>query len=213
MSVILTLLAALIASGACAYHRSSLRTWAIATLATTLVVGLIVHAPWTMVILLIIEAAIAVPLLMVDFRRRQISAPLLKLFAKVTPKLSETEQTALEAGTVGFEGELFSGKPDWHELLKQPKPELSVEEQAFLDGPVEELCGMIDDWQITHELADLPPNVWEFIKKNRFFGMIIPKQYGGLGFSAYAHSEVIRKISSRSLSGAVTAMVDRKSVV
>ncbi|MGN6382245.1 MAG: acyl-CoA dehydrogenase, partial [Dyella sp.] len=166
MSVILTLLAALIASGACAYHRTGLRTWAIATGVTTLVVGLLAGAPVTTVVLLIIEAAIAVPLLMPAFRRRQISAPLLKIFAKVTPKLSDTEQTALEAGTVGFEGELFSGKPDWHQLLSQPKPELSVEEQAFLDGPVEQLCAMIDDWQITHELGDLPPAVWEFIKKN-----------------------------------------------
>ncbi|MEP6897347.1 MAG: acyl-CoA dehydrogenase [Rhodanobacter sp.] len=207
MSVILTLLAALIATGACAYHRSSLRTWAIVTMLTTLVVGLIAHAPWTWVILLIIEAAIAIPLLMVDFRRRQISAPLLKLFAKVTPKLSETEQTALEAGTVGFEGELFSGKPDWHELLKQPKPELSVEEQRFLDGPVEELCGMIDDWQITHELADLPPEVWEFIKKHKFFGMIIPKQYGGLQFSALAHSAVLQKLSTISATVSSTVAV------
>src|ERR1700727_76960 len=126
MSVILTLLAALIATGACAYHRSSLLTWAIVTAVTTLLVGLVVGAPWTLLILLIIEAAIAVPLLMVDFRRRRISAPLLKLFAKVTPKLSETEQTALEAGTVGFEGELFSGKPNWHELLKEAKPEVRV---------------------------------------------------------------------------------------
>jgi acyl-CoA dehydrogenase len=207
MPVTLTLLAALIAAGTCAYHRSSLRTWAIATIVTTLVVGLIAQAPWTMVILLIIELAIAVPLLLVDFRRRQISAPLLKLFAKVTPKLSETEQTALEAGTVGFEGELFSGKPDWHELLKQPKPELSVEEQAFLDGPVEELCGMIDDWQITHELADLPPDVWEFIKKHRFFGMIIPKQYGGLQFSALAHSAVLQKLATMSATVASTVAV------
>ncbi|MGP1665966.1 MAG: acyl-CoA dehydrogenase family protein, partial [Rhodanobacter sp.] len=225
MSVILTLLAALLATGACAYHRSSLRTWAIATVATTLVVGLILHAPWTMIILLIIELAIAVPLLMVGFRRHQISAPLLKLFAKVTPKLSETEQTALEAGTVGFEGELFSGKPhwskllrepkpelfsgkpNWHELLKPPKPELSVEEQAFLDGPVEQLCAMIDDWQITHELADLPPNVWEFIKHNKFFGMIIPKQYGGLQFSALAHSAVLQKLNSMSATVASTVAV------
>ena len=207
MSVILTLLAALIATGACAYHRNSLRTWAIVTVATTLIVGLVVGAPWTMLILLIIELAIAVPLLMVDFRRRQISAPLLKLFAKVTPKLSETEQTALEAGTVGFEGELFSGKPNWHELLRQPKPELSVEEQAFLDGPVEELCSMIDDWQITHELADLPPNVWEFIKKNKFFGMIIPKRYNGLEFSALAHSAVLQKLSSMSATVSSTVAV------
>jgi acyl-CoA dehydrogenase len=207
MSVILTLLAALIASGACAYHRSSLRTWAIVTIATTLVVGLLARAPVTMVILLIIELLIAVPLLLVDFRRHQISAPLLKLFAKVTPKLSETEQTALEAGTVGFEGELFSGKPNWHELLKEPKPELSVEEQAFLDGPVEELCAMIDDWQITHELADLPPELWEFIKKNKFFGMIIPKKYGGLEFSALAHSAVLQKLSTMSATVSSTVAV------
>lgn len=207
MSVILTLLAAIIATGACAYHRSSLRTWAIATVATTLVVGLVAGAPWTTFILLVIELAIAVPLLMPAFRRRQISAPLLKMFAKVTPKLSETEQTALEAGTVGFEGELFSGKPDWHELLKQPKPELSVEEQAFMDGPVEELCGMIDDWQITHELADLPPDVWAFIKKHKFFGMIIPKQYGGLGFSALAHSAVLQKLATMSATVASTVAV------
>ncbi|MFC5743928.1 acyl-CoA dehydrogenase [Dyella tabacisoli] len=207
MSVILTLLAALIATGACAYHRSNLRTWAIVTAATTLIVGLLAHAPWTMVILLIIEAAIALPLLQADFRRKKISAPLLKLFAKVTPKLSETEQTALEAGTVGFEGELFSGKPDWHELLKQPKPELSVEEQAFLDGPVEQLCGMIDDWQITHELADLPPDVWAFIKQHKFFGMIIPKSYGGLGFSALAHSAVLQKLATMSATVASTVAV------
>ncbi|HEV7778502.1 MAG TPA: acyl-CoA dehydrogenase [Luteibacter sp.] len=207
MSAILTLLAAIIASGACAYHRTSLRTWAVATAVTILVVGLVTGATVTMVILLILLAAVAAPLLMVAFRRKNISAPLLKLFAKVTPKLSATEQTALEAGTVGFEGELFSGKPQWSELLKQPRPELSVEEQAFLDGPVEELCGMIDDWQITHELADLPPNVWEFIKKNRFFGMIIPKTYGGLGFSALAHSAVLQKLSSMSQTLASTVAV------
>ncbi|OZB59491.1 MAG: acyl-CoA dehydrogenase [Lysobacterales bacterium 14-68-21] len=207
MSVLLTLLAALVATGACAYHRSSLRTWAIATGVATLAVGVLAGAPVTTVILLVIEAAIAVPLLMPAFRRRQISAPLLKLFAKVTPKLSDTEQTALEAGTVGFEGELFSGKPDWHELLKQPKPELSVEEQAFLDGPVEQLCSMIDDWQITHELGDLPPEVWEFLKKNRFFGMIIPKQYGGLQFSALAHSAVLQKLATMSATVASTVAV------
>ncbi len=207
MSVLLTLLAALVASGACAYHRTSLLVWAIATMATTLVVGLLLHAPVTMIVLLLIEAAIAVPLLLTGFRRKQISAPLLKMFAKVTPKLSDTEQTALEAGTVGFEGELFSGKPDWRKLLSQPRPELSAEEQAFMDGPVEELCGMLNDWQITHELADLPPEVWEFIKKNKFFGMIIPKQYGGLQFSALAHSAVLQKLSTMSATVSSTVAV------
>ncbi|MEO7067932.1 MAG: acyl-CoA dehydrogenase family protein, partial [Rhodanobacter sp.] len=198
MSVILTVLAAILATGVCAYQRTRLSTWAIVVGLTTLIVGLVLHAPWTTIILLIIEALIAVPLLMVTFRRNTISAPLLKLFAKVTPKLSETEQTALEAGTVGFEGELFSGKPDWRQLLRQPKPELSVEEQAFMDGPVEQLCSMIDDWQITHELADLPPELWAFIKQNKFFGMIIPKHYNGLGFSALAHSAVLQKLATMS---------------
>ena len=207
MSVLLTLLAALIASGACAYHRTSLRTWAVATALTTLVVGLLSGAPVTTLILLIIEAAIAIPLLTVNFRRRQISAPILKTFAKVTPRLSDTEQTALEAGSIGFEGELFSGKPDWNVLLRQPPPELSVEEQAFMDGPVEQLCAMLDDWQITHELGDLPPAVWEFIKKNKFFGMIIPKQYGGLQFSALAHSAVLQKVSSMSATAGSTIAV------
>ena len=207
MSVFLTLLAAFVATGACAYHRTSLRTWAIATVAATLVVGLLAGARATMIVLLAIELLIAVPLLLPDFRRRQVSAPLLKLFARATPTLSATEQTALEAGTVGFEGELFSGKPDWQQLLSQPKPELSTEEQAFLDGPVEELCGMIDDWQITHELGDLPPEVWAFIKKNKFFGMIIPKQYGGLQFSALAHSAVLQKLSTASATVSSTVAV------
>ena len=207
MSVFLTVLAALIATGACAYHRSSLRTWAIVTAVVTVLAGLVFHAPGTLLVLLVVEALVAVPLLMEGFRRHRISAPLLKMFARVTPRLSETEQTALEAGTVGFEGELFSGKPDWSQLLRQPKPELSAEEQAFLDGPVEELCAMIDDWQITHELADLPPEVWDFIKKHRFFGMIIPKQYGGLQFSALAHSAVLQKLATASATVASTVAV------
>ena len=207
MFPILTILAAVIASGACAYHRTSLRAWAIAVIATTVMIGLLLQTPWTMIILVIIELAIAIPLLLVEFRRRQITAPLLKSFARVTPKLSDTEQTALEAGTVGFEGELFSGMPDWNTLLRQPRPELSVEEQAFLDGPVEQLCAMLDDWQITHELGDLPPNVWEFIKANKFFGMIIPKVYGGLQFSALAHSAVLQKVSTISATASSTIAV------
>jgi acyl-CoA dehydrogenase len=112
------------------------------------------------------------------------------------PDISETEQVALDAGTVGWEGELFAGKPDWKLLKKQPYLALSVEEQAFLDGPVEELCHMLNSWEITHIDADLNPETWEFLKRNRFFGMIIPKEYGGLGFSAMAHRAVLQKIAS-----------------
>ncbi len=140
-------------------------------------------------------------------RRAWISNRVLPLFRTALPPMSKTERDALEAGTVWWDGELFSGNPDWIKLLSIPTPKLSAEEQAFLDGPVEELCGMLNDWEITEELHDLPPQVWQFIKDNRFFGMIIPKQYGGLEFSALAHSAVVMKISSRSVTAAVTIMV------
>ena len=102
---------------------------------------------------------------------------------------------------------LFTGNPDWSKLLAFAQAKLTDEEQAFLDGPVDELCAMLDDWKINWEWRDLPPEAWDFIKAKKFFGMIIPKAFGGLGFSPYAHSEVVRKISSRSLTAAVTVMV------
>ena len=142
-----------------------------------------------------------------NFRLKWFSAPLMKLFRKVTPTMSRTEQEALEAGSVWWDGELFSGKPKWNKLLSLPKPALSKEEQEFMEGPVNTLCNMLDDWQITHEDKDLPEDVWLFLKDNGFFSMIIPKHYGGKDFSAYAHSQVVLKISTRSISTAVTVMV------
>jgi len=141
------------------------------------------------------------------WRIKWFSAPLMKLFRKVTPTMSRTEQEALEAGSVWWDGELFSGKPKWNKLLSLAAPVLSKEEQAFLDGPVNTLCNMLDDWQITQEEKDLPEEIWQYIKDNGFFSMIIPKHYGGLEFSAYAHSQVVMKISTRSISTAVTVMV------
>lgn len=152
--------------------------------------------------------AIIVIVMVVPFLRRHLfSKWILKLFRRILPQISQTEQEALDAGTVWWEGELFSGKPDWHKLLAYPRPTLSPEESAFLEGPTEQLCAMLDEWRITHEHYDLPPPVWQFIKENGFFGLIIPKEYGGYGFSALAHSEVVMKISSRSNSAAVTVMV------
>ena len=142
-----------------------------------------------------------------NFRLKWFSAPLMKLFRKVTPTMSRTEQEALEAGSVWWDGELFSGKPKWNKLLSLPKPTLSKEEKEFIEGPVNTLCNMLDDWQITHEDKDLPKDVWQFLKDNGFFSMIIPKHYGGKEFSAYAHSQVVLKISTRSISTAVTVMV------
>jgi acyl-CoA dehydrogenase len=142
-----------------------------------------------------------------SWRRNWLSRPIYHLARRVLPTLSATEREAIEAGDVWWDADLFSGDPDWAKLLATPPARLSPAEQAFLDGPVEELCGMLDDWKITWELRDLPPEVWAYLKANKFFAMIIPREYGGLGFSAYAHSEVIRKLSTRSISGAVTAMV------
>jgi acyl-CoA dehydrogenase len=135
---------------------------------------------------------------LIEFRREKITKPLLDVYRKMLPSMSDTEREALEAGNVWWEGELFSGMPEWDRLMSYPAPMLSDEEQAFLDGPCEELCRMIDDWQICHELGDMPKEVWDFIIKHKFFAMIIPKQYGGLEFSAYANACVIMKLASRS---------------
>jgi acyl-CoA dehydrogenase len=121
--------------------------------------------------------------------------------------MSDTEREALEAGDVWWDADLFTGNPDWSKLLAVAPATLTEEEKAFLNGPVDELCAMLDEWKINWEWRDLPPEAWAFIKRHKFFGMIIPKEFGGLGFSPYAHSEVVRKLSSRSLTAAVTVMV------
>ena len=140
-------------------------------------------------------------------RQRFVTGPLLKWVRGILPAMSDTEREALEAGNTWWDAELFSGNPDWKALLDMGPAALTAEEQAFLDGPVEDLCRMLDDWKISFELRDLPPEVWAFIKTRGFLGMIIPKEYGGLGFSATAHSEVIIKLASRSITAAVTVMV------
>jgi len=156
----------------------------------------------TVVLLLLLLAMLPSP-----FRRKGLSAPLLNWVRGMLPKLSDTEQQALDAGTVDWDGELFSGRPQWDKLLKLPHPKLTAEERAFLDGPTEQLCAMLDDWEITNELYDLPEAAWDYIRKNGFFGLVIDKKYGGLGFSDTAHSEVVMKIASRGVSAAVTVMV------
>ncbi|MEO8113015.1 MAG: acyl-CoA dehydrogenase family protein, partial [Phenylobacterium sp.] len=142
-----------------------------------------------------------------SLRRDLISRPIYQWAHGVLPALSETERDAIEAGDVWWDAALFTGDPDWAELLALPKPALTPEEQAFFDGPVDQLCAMLDDWKMTWETRDLPPEAWAFLKDKGFFGMIIPKPYGGLGFSAYGHAQVVRKLATRSVSGAVTAMV------
>lgn len=141
---------------------------------------------------------ICLPLLISKCRQRLISKPLLLKYQQKMPSISRTEQEALNAGTVGWEGDLFSGNPDINQLLSNHPLQLTPEEKAFIAGPVEILCTMLDDWDITHRRADLPPVVWEFLKKEGFFGLLIPTAYGGKGFSYYACSQIQIKIQARS---------------
>ena len=140
-------------------------------------------------------------------RVRFLSRPFFRIYKRLLPPMSSTEREALEAGTVWWDGELFTGHPEWNKLLSAAAPKLSAEEQAFLDGPCEELCRMLDEWDITHRRADLSPEAWDFLKKKGFFAMIIPKRYGGLEFSAYAHSCVLAKLASRSTVACSTVAV------
>src|SRR5258708_12716566 len=141
-----------------------------------------------------------------SWRARTITKPILSWYGKVLPAISPTERDAIAAGTVWWDADLFSGRPDWNKRGISPRPALSAEERFFLDGRVEKLCGMLNDWQIRRD-GDLPENVWAFIRNNGFMGMIIPKERGGLGFSALMHSHVVMKIASRSAAAAVTVMV------
>ena len=140
-------------------------------------------------------------------RKALISRPFLRTYRKLLPAMSQTEKEALEAGTVWWDGELFTGKPDWSKLMSAKAPKLTDEEQAFLDGPCEEVCRMIDDFDITHRRGDIPPEVWDYLKSRGFFAMIIQKKYGGLEFSAYAHSCVLAKLASRSATVSSTVAV------
>jgi acyl-CoA dehydrogenase len=181
-----------------AYQRVSLLTATFAYGGALLAYAFLADAsPATMIVLWTVLALMV--LLNVDaFRMRFISRPFLRTYRRMLPSMSQTEKDALDAGTVWWDGELFTGGPDWDKLLSAAPPRLSTEEQAFLDGPCEELCRMVDDWDITHRRADLPPHIWDYLKHKGFFAMIIPKKYGGLEFSAYGHSCVLVKLASRS---------------
>ena len=204
----LTILAALAVFTLLAFFRASITSWVLWLV--VIVFALASQSRVTDDALLFIYAALLAFFLLFGIpviRRTVISGTVLKIFRKILPQISATEQEAINAGTVWWDGDLFSGHPDWNKLLAFPKPSLSAGEQAFLDNEVEQLCAMLDDWDITHKRADLPPEVWQFIKDKGFFGMIIPKRYGGLEFSAQAHSAVVAKIASRSATAAVTVMV------
>ncbi|MFK8329392.1 acyl-CoA dehydrogenase [Pseudomonas sp. BJa5] len=189
-------------------HRRIAAVPALAMLAAYLVLmGIFSHAPgWLLAIFWLVLAAKAALVLLPELRRKVFSGPLFGWFRRTLPPMSQTEREAIDAGTVWWDGELFSGRPNWNTLLGYPKAQLSEEEQAFIDGPTEALCAMVSDWQIGQDL-DLPAAAWEHIKANGFFALIIPREYGGKGFSAYAHSQVAMKLATRSGDLASTVMV------
>jgi len=193
-----------------AYQRIDLRTSTVAAGVATLAYSYYTFAGngfWLWMLLLWAALAIMIVPNIADLRREKITRPLLAIYRKMLPSMSDTEREALEAGNVWWDGELFSGMPDWDRLMSYPAPALSEEEQAFLDGPCEKLCEMLDDWEVCHNLVDMPKEVWDYIIEQRFFAMIIPKQYGGLEFSAYANAMVITKLASRSPTASSTVGV------
>jgi len=191
-----------------AFFRASIWGWLLALLVIVPVVAIQSRLSADVFQIIIVALAVFVAVLGIPLLRRLlVSSFILKIFRKILPHVSQTEQEALDAGTVWWDGELFSGNPDWHKLLAYPKPTLSTEEQSFLDNETETLCSMLDDWDITHVRQDLSPQAWQYIKDKGFFGMIIPKAYGGLEFSAQMHSAVVTKVASRSATAAVTVMV------
>ena len=202
--MVLSIIATIALIGALFYHRVTLSKSSIILLLWTAALSLAnLWTPWLLLPLVIILLPFNLP----SMRRSMFSRPTLHTFQKVMPPMSRTEKEAIEAGTTWWEGDLFRGKPDWEKLHNYPQPRLTPEEQAFLDGPVEEACRMANDFQITHELADLPPELWAHLKAHRFFAMIIKKEYGGLEFSAYAQACVLQKLAGVSGILAITVGV------
>ncbi len=192
---------------ALAYNRVDLRTSTIAAAIALLTYSIFGSGGFFWLLILWLLFGVMVLPNLTDFRREKITRPLLDIYRTMLPSMSDTEREALEAGSVWWDGELFSGMPDWDRLMSYPAPALSDEEQAFFDGPCEELCSMLDEWEISHELGDMPEHIWQYIKKHKFFAMIIPKQYGGLEFSAYANAMIIMKLASRSTTASSTVGV------
>lgn len=189
------------------YHRASLSVWTLALLGLLVLVVTLGHPHYFMLTLLIaVYVVVLVPLNIHIFRRKWLSSHIFRLYRKAVPTMSETENAALSAGSVGWEGEIFTGIPDWEKLHALPVSTLSEEEQAFLDGPVEHVCRMVDNWSISRTMQ-IPDEIWDVLKQECFFGMIIPKKFGGKEFSALGHAQVLMKLASASVAiGTVVAV-------
>ncbi len=202
------ILVSLVVFAVMAYHKMPIWLWAAVALMMGMA-GLLANQQMGAVswVLAVAPAAVLFAFSVPAFRRNVLIKPIFNAVKKILPAISSTEQEALDAGTVGWDADLFSGRPKWNNLLDIRKLTLSAEEQAFLDGPTNEVCAMIDDWDIRHNRADMPPEVWQFLKDKGFLGMLISKEHGGLGFSAQAQSMVVSKIASRSVAAGISVMV------
>ena len=193
MQILICFLYVIATLGAVSYFRMKLFNATVALFCLFIlgsILGVIGEFSWVIFLLA------ALPLNIESVRKQYISEPILKLYKKIMPEMSSTEKDAIDAGTVWWDGEIFSGNPNWQTLHSIPQARLTTEEQAFLDGPVEKVCRMCDDWEVTHKNADLSAEVWQYLKDNKFFAMIIKKEFGGLDFSAYCQSRVLQKLSS-----------------
>ena len=191
-----------------AYFRVANWIWLPSVLGSLLAISWWGHLSWVVLSILWLLASIPALIFSLSLlRQRLITQPVLNFFKRQLPPMSATEREALEAGDVWWEGELFAGKPNWSQLLDLAAPKMTTAEQTFYDHEVVHLCKLLSAWEVDKNSKDLPPEIWHYIKQAGFLGMVIPTAYGGLGFSAYAHSNIIMKIASRSISAAVSIMV------
>jgi len=208
MTALICIVVALAAVWTMAYVGVSRVVWSAAVIVYFGVLALLGVIGWPG---LLVAAIVFVPILAIfnipGLRKSLVTKPIFAGFKAVLPPMSDTEREALEAGSTWWETEMFRGKPDWQYLLDFKRTQLTDEEQSFLDNETEQLCAMLDEWEVTHELKDLPEAAWTYIRENKFFAMLIPKEHDGLGFSAVAQSTIVAKIASRSLTAAITVMV------
>ena len=206
MMLLLSLLAIWVLVALLTYRQVALAAASSIVVIAWLVLGAVTPSmlsPWLVVPLVVVLVVLNVG----SVRRALLSRPVFAILKKSMPPISATERDALEAGTTWWEKELFSGKPNWNEFAQISLPQLTAEEQHFIDNDVSELCSLLDEWDIQNNRQDLSPEAWQYLKDKNFFGLIIPKEYGGRDFSAYAQSRIMSKIASRSGTAAVTAMV------
>lgn len=213
MYLVLVIVLTVVAAGVLAMRRAPIAHWAggllVAGVMTRLSVdsGITIRSDFLGWVMALLPAVVLGLLIILPIRIALLTTPAYGLVKLMLPRVSRTEQEALDAGTVGWDAELFGGVPDYRKLFDIPRPALTPTEQAFMDGPVETVCAMIDDWDTRHNRADLAPEVWQYLKDHGFLGMLIGREHGGLGFSAQAQSQVVSKIASRSIAAGITVMV------